>query len=334
MLFLGARIMNDKSQISLKNTKEQILAAYNEALELVKKKSQETPAQLQTKQEKQKQVDEVKSTGYEQIVNQIGELKINCTKSIDEFMQTISREFERFNKLEAAINLEQQHLDSLYGIKTESDTLSAIMLAHQKEKDDFKSKMLDDEITWRNKLTQLDADYKEHKAELDKQRKREEEEYTYNLNQARKIDKDKYEQQKQIALQEITAKKQELDDREKDLTTREQEIIALQQRVADLEQEISIRVAETETNTTKTLQTEFKYTQALTEEQNKRNVELLQQKIELLEQKNSEQAKVVEALNSKLQQAQEQTQSIAHKALETAAQRSIYISPNEINNKV
>ncbi|MBX9597592.1 MAG: hypothetical protein K2X04_03335 [Burkholderiales bacterium] len=325
--------MNDKSQISLKNTKEQILAAYNEALELVKKKSQETPAQLQTKQEKQKQVDEVKSTGYEQIVNQLGELKASCTNSIDEFMQTIGREFERFNKLEAAINLEQQHLDSLYSIKTESDTLSAIMLAHQKEKDDFKSKMLDDEIAGRNKLSQLENDYKEHKAELDKQRKREEEEYTYNLNQTRKIDKDKYEQQKQIALQEITLKKQELDTREKELATKEQEFISLQQRVTNLEQEINVRVAEAEAVTTKTLQTEFKYTQALTEEQNKRNVELLQQKIELLEQKNTEQAKVVEALNNKLQQAQEQTQSIAHKALETAAQRSIYISPNEISNK-
>ena len=325
--------MSDKSQISLKNTKEQILAAYNEALELVRQKSQETPAQIQVKQEKQKQVEEVKSTGYEQIINQLSELKLSCTKSIDEFIQTIGREFERFNKLETAINLEQQHLESLYAIKEESDTLSAIMLANQKEKDDFKSKMLEDEIIWRNKLVQLETDYKEHKAELDKQRKREEDEYAYNLNQARKIDKDNYEQQKQVAMQEIEVKKQGLDIREKELFVKEQEFIALQQRVANLEQEINVRIAETEASTTKTLQNEFKYTQALIDEQNKRNVELLQQKIELLEQKNAEQSKVVDALNSKLQMAQEQTQSIAHKALETAAQRSIYINPSENNSK-
>ncbi|MFN7093907.1 MAG: hypothetical protein ACK4M7_00940 [Burkholderiales bacterium] len=325
--------MTEKAQISLKNTKEQILAAYHEAMELAKKKNQETPMQAQAKQEKQKQVEEVKATGYEQVIGQLGQLKADCVRSVDEFMQTIDHEFARFNKLEAAINLEQQHLESLYGIKEEANTLSAIMLAHQKEKDDFKSKMENAEISWQQKIAQLEADYKERKAELDKQRKREEEEYTYNLNQVRKIDKDKYEQQKQASLQEITTKQQELEMREKEVVAKEQEFTALQQRVANLDQEITTKLAEVEANTTKVLQTEFKYKQTLSEEQNKRSVELLQQKIELLEQKLSEQAKVVEDLNAKLQMAQEQTQSIAHKALETAAQRSIIINPSETTSR-
>lgn len=321
--------MTEKSQISLKNTKEQILAAYHEALESAKKKNQETPAQTQAKQEKQQQVEEVKATGYQQVISQLGQLKSDCIKSVDEFTQTIGREFERFTKLEAAINLEQQHLETLYGIKEEANTLSAIILAHHKEKEDFKSKMDEEEISWQQKITQLEIDYKERKTELDKQRKREEEEYTYNLNQARKIDKDKYEQQKQASLEEIAIKKQELEIREKDILSKEQEFIALQQKVGNLDQEVIAKIAEAEAKTTKELQAEFKYKQNLVEEQNKRIVELLQQKIEMLEQKLGEQAKVVDALNNKLQMAQEQTQSIAHKALETAAQRSIVINPSE-----
>jgi hypothetical protein len=319
----------EKVQISLKNTKEQILAAYNEAIELAKKKNQETPAQIQVKQERHKQVEEVKTTGYEQVIIQLGQLKTDCMRSVDEFMQTIGREFERFNKLESAISLEQQHLESLYGIKEEANTLSAVLLAHQKQKEEFKSKMLDEELGWQQKITQLEADYKERKAESDKQRKREEEEYTYNLNQARKIDKDKYEQQKQVSLQEIGLKKQALEAREQEILAKEQEFTVLQQRVANLDKEITTKLTEVEANTTKILQTEFKYKQTLVEEQNKRSVELLQQKIELLEQKINEQTQVIDALNSKLQMAQEQTQSIAHKALETAAQRSIIINPSE-----
>ena len=79
------------------------------------------------------------------------------------------------------------------------------------------------------------------------------------------------------------------------------------------------------------MQQEFKFTQALKDEQSKRTTELLQQKIESLQQKIKEQDDLLSNVNARLQSAQEQSQKIAHKALETSIQRNVIVSPIDNN---
>jgi hypothetical protein len=322
--------MTKDIQVSLKNTKEQILAAYNEALELVKKK-QVTPEQEKVIISKTNQVKEVEEYGYNKLSTQLGQLRSDFLKSLDVFNESVADEYDRFIKLQEAIKIEQQHLSDLYSINEQADTLSTILLANQKARDEFNAQMKEDQEKWDNQLLELELDYKSKRSELEKQRKREDEEYTYNLMQKRKQETDKYEREKQDLLHELDKQKQAAILREEAIAKNEQEFIQLQSRVANIEQEVQEKVSIAEAKVTTALQQEFKFTQALKDEQAKRTTELLEQKIESLQQKIKEQDELLTNINSRLQAAQEQSQKIAHKALETSIQRNVIISPTDSN---
>lgn len=325
----------ENKDISIKNTKEQILVAYNDAMEQVKNKPV-TPLEEKAIIYKTKQVEDVKQYGYDRLNNQLNQIGGDFLKSLSVFGDAINTEYNQFIKLQNAIEVEQQHLNDLYAIKDNANTLSAVIIAHEKEINTFTLDMKTKEIEWENKLAELENEYKTKKIELEKQRKREEDEFTYTLTQKRRVDTDKYEQQKQELLRELSQKAQDIEIREKSIAHKEQEFIELQSKVINLESDIQTKIKTAESEPTKALQQEFKYTQALKEEQAKRNIELLQQKIESLQQKITEQDAVAINLNTQLQTAQEQSQKIAHKALETSIQRNLIINPhdNQAKNSV
>lgn len=315
-------------EVSLKNTKEQILAAYNEALEHAKNK-QITPLEEKTIIAKTKQVDDIKQYGYDKLKNQLNQIGSDFLKSLEVFSNSINAEYEQFTKLQNAIELEKQHLNDLYAIKENANTLSATIIANEKQKEEFATNMESEEQQWQIKLAGLEFDYKNKKLELEKQHKREEDEYSYNLIQKRRIEADKYEQEKQGLLKQLSNQKQEIELREASVTQKENEFTELKNKVDNIENDTLARIKAAESEVTKSLQQEFKFTQALKEEQAKRSVELLQQKIESLQQKIIEQDSIISNLNTRLQLAQEQSQQIAHKALETSIQRNVIINPNE-----
>lgn len=320
--------MTKDVQVSLKNTKEQILAAYNEALEVVKK-AQVTPEQEKLISIKVNQVKEVEQNGYDRLSNQLDSFRSDFLKSLDVFNSSVADEYDKFTKLQQAVKIEQQHLNDLYSINEHADTLSTILLANQKARDEFAVQMKEAQAKWDDQLLELELDYKFKKSELEKQRKREDEEYTYNLTQKRKQEADKYEHEKQELLRELDKQKQAALLREEAITKNEQEFILLQNRVANIDQELQEKVSIAEARVTAVLQQEFKFTEALKDEQAKRTIELLQQKIESLQQKIKEQDDLLANMNTRLQVAQEQSQKIAHKALETSIQRNVILSPTE-----
>lgn len=319
-------------EISIKSTKEQILTAYQEALEASRKKPV-TPIEEKSIASKTIQVEEVKQYGYDRLNGQLNQIGDDFIKSLDTFRNSINSEYDKFVKLQNAILLEQQHLNDLYEIKENAHTLSAIIIANQKEKEEFDTNMETEEQEWNNRLVELELEYKNKKVELEKQRKREEEEYTYNLNQKRKIETDKYNQERHELLRQLNLQKQDIELREQVLVEKETEFKDLQSKVANIEEETQARIKAAETQLTKSLQQEFKFTQTLNEEQSKRSIELLQQKIESLQEKISEQDNLIAQLNTRLQLAQEQSQQIAHKALETSIQRNVVLSGSTTMNE-
>lgn len=265
------------------------------------------------------------------MVTQLKQLRSDLLKSLEVFNTSVAAEYDKFIKLQQAIKIEQNHLSELYSINENANTLSTILLANQKARDDFDAQMKEDQNQWNNKLLELELDYKNKKSELEKQRKREDEEYNYNLVQKRKQEADKYEREKQELLHELVKQQQEAVLREQAIAKNEQEFIKLQSIVANIEHEVQEKVSIAEARVAESLQQEFKFTQALKEEQSKRTTELLQQKIESLQQKINEQEDLLANMNIRLQTAQEQSQKIAHKALETSIQRNVIMSTTDNN---
>lgn len=319
-------------EISLKSTKEQILAAYTEALEQLKRQKL-TPVEEKAFSNKIKQVEEIKQYGYERLHGELGQIGSSFSQSLETFSDSITNEYAKFLKLQEAIKTEQQHLDDLYSIKESANTLSSLIIANARQKEEFSSEMNIEQERWKVKLIELDNEFKFKKTELEKQRRREEEEYTYSLTQKRRTETDQYEQKKQEQLRELLIKQQDIQIREKSIIEQENQFMELQTKLANIEEETHSKVKFAEEEIAKVLQQEFKFSQALKEEQAKARIELLQQKVESTLEKVAEQENVVVQLNSRLQLAQEQAQQIAHKALETSTQRNMVINPGENPSK-
>jgi hypothetical protein len=319
-------------EISLKSTKEQILAAYTEALEQLKKQKL-TPVEEKAFSNKAKQVEEIKQYGYERLHGELGQIGSSFSKSLETFSESITNEYAKFLKLQEAIKTEQQHLDDLYSIKESANTLSSLIIANARQKEEFSSEMNIEQEKWKARLIELDNEFKFKKTELEKQRKREEEEYTYSLTQKRRTETDQYEQKKQEQLRELLIKQQDIQIREKSIIEQENQFMELQTKLANIEEETHSKVKFAEEEVAKVLQQEFKFSQALKDEQAKARIELLQQKVESTLEKVAEQESVIAQLNSRLQLAQEQAQQIAHKALETSTQRNMVINPGENPSK-
>ncbi|ONI39881.1 hypothetical protein AN640_00325 [Candidatus Epulonipiscium fishelsonii] len=81
------------------------------------------------------------------------------------------------------------------------------------------------------KLLELEQEYTDKKIALEKERKREFEEFDYTLKRSRRLDNDKWEEEKSTRLKEITNRENELTKREEEMTKKETEFKELKEKV-------------------------------------------------------------------------------------------------------
>lgn len=160
---------------------------------------------------------------------------------------------EKYNNLCAAITMKEKELQDLYGIEAKANSMIALVNA-------YKDKELEIKETLKNKKDEADAEYEAKKAEIEaeiaelknkkesilksideeskvlveelkKTRKREEEEYTYNLNRERKIAEDKWTDEKAVREKALDDREEELNEREAAITGKEDYMEELKQKV-------------------------------------------------------------------------------------------------------
>jgi len=208
--------------ISEKNTKTEIIEAYNEVL--AKLKEQKTLNQQAVKKEAEikESLNEASASTIGDIVNHLAGLKVQIVKTIDDLEEKMIAEYRRFSGLQQAAVAQTKMLDELYGIQAEADSLTALVLAQKEKKAAFEAQMeqtkasFDEDMSekrqyWKKEQEEFDLAKKERDAQLKKERQREEEEYTYNLQLARKKDADGYEARKAAQEKELSAKKTALE---------------------------------------------------------------------------------------------------------------------------
>lgn len=326
--------MNKKStqEISLKNTKEQILSAYQEALLKLEAKQVSEPLSEKRKAQETETVSKASQHKAETIVADLAGLKINLIKQVDTLSESLVAEFNKLSEMRSAIMIEQKHLQELYGINETAKTLSALILSQQEQKEQFAQEMLDEknafeeDITakkanWKQQEESLNAAYKELKEQTEKARKREEEEYKYNVELKRRKELDVYAEQKSALAKELEKLRQEWNDREAALKAKEQEFTELHQKVENFPIELAKTKEHAENTLSAQLETQHQYANNLLAKEIEGERKLSEQKIIALEKKIKEQDQLVAQLTQKADAATNQIQAIACRALDTSAQR-------------
>jgi len=318
-------------EVTEKSRKTDILNAYRELLAKVREKKQTHPKVESKKKENKDIIDKAASLSGEKIITSVADLKLELGKNLDVLEERMLVEHKKFSSLQTAVQIENQHLEAIYGIKSNADSLSALLLAQKEKKEHFENEIEAMQNNWELEQETYEKEQAEKQKEESKARKREEEEYQYKLKLKRERETDAYEQKKKALEQELIFKKADFEksiaEREKSLTESEQELNDLRQQVDEFPDKLAKSVEEAKIEVQNQLEMGYNHKIQLTESQNSGERKLLDQTINSLRAKIKEQEAMIDQITSKNNAVGNQVQQIAIKAIEGASVRNTWIPP-------
>lgn len=321
-------------EVSTKNTKNEILSAYEELLQKVQESKTEEPKKVQEKQIQETIVKNAAASSYDGIVKNVSNLKIELSSSLDKLGDKFVSEFKKFEELQQAIQIAKKELEDLYQLSANTDSLSVMLLAQKEKKQQFEEEMaatkskFEDEMTqtrlqWKKQQEEIAEKQKEEAEALKKSRQREEEDYQYNLKLTRKKETDVYEEKKAKLEKELADKKAAF---EKEFAAREALIKNAETELAELKAlsnafpaEMEKAVASAVKAAAEKLQAEFKFEKELTARQTEGDMKLKDQTIQTLQAKIKDMEASVRELSQKAVTAEASVKDIAIKAIESSS---------------
>jgi hypothetical protein len=333
-----------EQQLSEKNTKAEILKAYEALLKNVQDAKADVPKQMQEEKRKKETLEKVSEISDEKIVKDITCLKSTLNNSLDEILRNLTSEFKKLEEIRAAIVIEKQALEDLYSLSANTDSLATMLLVQKEKRETFEKNMKEKEETFTNEMTVKKAEWelekskqkiaeKEYVEELAKFRKREEEEYLYNLKIKRQKEKDEYDAKKNQLDKELVDRKekfeQEVASREMNLKNTEAELVELRKNNADFPAKLEKALKDKEAEITRQLQTKYEFDVKLMEKQNEADIRLKDQTIASLQEKIKEQQDQLKEYTDKANRAEANVKDIAVKAIENASKVRMFTTKSE-----
>jgi len=320
-------------ELSMSNTKKEMLNAYNALLkQLQEKREAELKPEKIIEEKKKREVVEVAETlSSEGVVKEIGNLKLELGKMLTQISDGLEEEVNKYKKIQNAIKIKEEELKELYEIERSAETLAALIEAQNQKRQEFESEMaarkeeLNREILaireeWEKEKKEHEAEMKERDAAEAKRREREKEEYGYSFKREQQLAKDKFEDEKAKTEKEIQLKKEQMEkdltEREKAVAEREEELGELQKKVIAFPKEMEEAINNAVKDTTERITLEAKNRAELIRKEFDGERNVLTTRIESLEKTVKEQSGQISNLSEQLEKAYQKVQDIAVKSVE------------------
>jgi hypothetical protein len=346
-------------EISLKNTKSEILSAYEEMMKKVQDKKTDEPKKVQEQQKQENLVKKAATFSNENIVKGIASLKVDLASALDKLGENLVSEFRKFEELQQAIQVEQKNLEDLYKLSVVSDSLSAMLLAQKERKEQFEqemtsrktesdekmksererfeAEMAEKKALWKKEQETWQLKTKEEAEEGKKSRTRSEEEYQYNLKTTRKKEADLYEEKKMKLEKDLADKRiafeKEFAEREVKIKEAEAELKELRIRNAAFPAELEKAVGASVIAATEKLETTFRFEKELKEKESQGELKLKEQIIETLKSKIKDMEISMKELSQKTVTSEASVKDIAIKAIESTSKPYFVEKTREVQGK-
>ncbi|RJP58178.1 MAG: hypothetical protein C4549_04225 [Deltaproteobacteria bacterium] len=323
----------EPKEISMSNTKQEMLATYNALLKQLQEKDEaELKPEKKIEEKKMKEVMEVAdSLSSEGVVKGASSLKLEIGKMLTQISDQLEEEVNKFKGIQKAIEIKEGELKEVYEIQRSAATLAVLIESQNQKRLEFESEMavrkeeLNREIQtiraeWERDKKIREADVKEREAAEMKRQEREKEEYHYAFKREQQIAKDKFEDEKAKLGRDIQLKKEqmekELAEREKAVAERENELNELQKKVSAFPKEMETAVNRAIKETTEKILLEATNKENLLKKEFDGERNVLASRIESLGKTVKEQSEQVAKLSEQLEKAYQKVQDIAVKAVE------------------
>ena len=336
--------MSKEKEISVKNTKNELLDAYNELLEKVKRQAPQDRKSQKETEEKVETVRLASSNSDEKIVKNIAELKLNIGSSLDNIEASLMTEYKKLTQLQESIKIENKNLNELYDISSNAHSLAALIQAQKEKKlqfeeerdatlEEFDNMMREKKLLWEKEQKEKEITSKEQESQIKKQKQREEDEYNYNLQLTRKKEQDAFDAKKDAKEKELAEKimtvEKNLTERELMISAKEKEYVELKTKVDNFPKELEKAIKDAEKSVTEKIERTYKFEAELKAMEIEGALKLNEQTINTLQAKIKDQELFVAQLTTKADSAGAQVKDIAVKAIEGASATRYFSQHNE-----
>ena len=300
----------EKEEVTLKNTKAEILDALNAALE-----RERNIAETKYEPEKEEKAKEIKKA--------IEVSKENVDQKI--FSEELNN---KFKDLETAIQAEEEKLKNLYGIEKELSNLVVVVNAgkdymaglenDKKVKlEELNSNIKSLEEEYESKKKELEKDYEITAKNLKLERDREQEEYNYKIKREREINNNNWEDEKTKRESELAKKEADAQEILSEAEGKQEYIKELEEKVREIPALLEKEYARGRKEASSEIERENKYATELLKKDFQNTIDRQNDKIESLQEEVKKCNIEKEALQNKLDQAYVQIKDMATKTVES-----------------
>ena len=307
-------------EVSSKNTKKEILDAYDKLRQQLQDKKKEIPGPEPKDPPKARVVEEASRLQPDKIMKDISALKIGLSQSLDRVEEALIEEHKKLSGVSEAIRLEKDNLQNIYQIKAEADSLAVLITIHKEKKQDLEQDIKEKREAWEKEKQNFEQGVKEERERIRKEKEREEDEYVYNRNQKRKKEEDTYNEKVAKQEKELKEKREAFEkdmlEREADIKAREEELKDLRKKAELFPAQLEEAVKQKENEITERLTSNFKHEKELLEKEYQGELKLMNQTIKSLQDKIKDQDNMMNQLYKKVENADKNVKDIVLKAIE------------------
>jgi hypothetical protein len=228
----------DMVKVTEKNTKRDILTAYNAALAEVKKlKGQKVGRSAEVTDTKNAAVvQRATSASVKDIVQNLADLRVGTNETISNLEESILEKKAQLDDIQKAIQIEKTELKTLHDVTGEADTLAALLEAQAEETRKFNALMTEARTAWDKEKSERAALLTEARVQETKDQKRRTDDFEYQFKLKQQRTADDHAEQVRLNNREITLKREEAEaeftQRDAELTAREAEFNGYRDQVA------------------------------------------------------------------------------------------------------
>ncbi len=296
-------------EITLKNTKAEILNALNEALE--REKNMSKIKYEPEKEEKKQKTEKAIETTRESVEQKIFSEDLN----------------NKFLSLETAIEAEEEKLKELYGIEKELNNLVVVVnagkdyMAELENNKKIKTEELNNSIKeleeqYKIKKEELEKEYESRAKELKLQRDRETEEYNYKTKREREIANNKWEDEKLERENILSKKEEEVTELLEDAESKAEHIKELEDKVNEIPTLLEKEYARGRKEAIAELEKDHKFETELLKKDFQNTIDRQNDKIESLKEEVQKSNEEKKSLQEKLDLSYNQIKEMATKTVE------------------
>lgn len=261
-------------------------------------------------------LDSVKGIDLNKAVAEVGTLQVTVQSALADLSANLTGKITSLTQIDQAIQLKEQRLKELHGIEDLAVTI-----------DDMKAAREEEQRQWDAQRDDRQAEWDEEEAERAKARQRDEDQYKYETELARKKAKDTFDaevaerQRAEAVRQDMLTKNWA--ERENALKGRETELADLKKAVSEFDAKLKTEVARETAIVTNTLKRQHEHETQLLKKDAETNAKVAEMRVASLERTITDLHAQIKDITAQLNAAREDARNVATQALQSASGRQV-----------